>query len=68
MYDWVRLRCLKDCPSEVLVGSGIQEKCQESGINLEECKLDFYSDYYAFSKMNDKITGKIKDKTEKIGD
>ena len=68
LYDWVRLRCLKDCPSEVLVGSGIQEKCQESGINLEECKLDFYSDYYAFSKMNDKITGKIKDKTEKIGD
>lgn len=53
LYDLVRLRCEK----KLLVSSGssLQEEvidCVKYGINLEHCKLDFYSDFYAFSQLN----------------
>lgn len=58
LYDLVRLRCEKklSASSEAKSSeSSLQEEvidCEKFGIKLENCKLDFYSDFYAFSQLN----------------
>lgn len=54
LYDLVRLRCKKMISSDrdKKYMDEVEKNCKKYGIELEECKLDFYSDYYAFLQMD----------------
>lgn len=47
LYDYVRYNCTKD--------SKIKENIQISKEDLDNSKYDFYSDYYIFDRMNERL-------------